>query len=269
MTSMAANVCALLLFVLVGEVSSARIKPTSEVMSRRHAAHAENRTVERARRAANSLKPDKPAEPPAKEVALSPMALLQSKASEKITAWFQAIPTVTVHATALLSQESHHKTALIVGVTIFLVLFFFCACCCSSRCFGSRKGRGKEQPMTNDALTHQYPWADEVAGPRQKHTFEGRVVYEWDQSPSMITIYIAVPPAITRYDLDIKISSRHLWVGKKEKPPFLKEETYAPISEEASGWRLRSSGELQIFLKKERKAEWPCALLVNSQEYDA
>mmetsp|Transcript_3500 Transcript_3500/g.6873 ORF Transcript_3500/g.6873 Transcript_3500/m.6873 type:complete len:296 (+) Transcript_3500:101-988(+) len=98
---------------------------------------------------------------------------------------------------------------------------------------------------------------------RIQHFHEGRMVYEWDQTPKVGTIYIRPPTGVRKCDLDIRISSRHLRVGRKGKPAFLREETYDLVNEEMSSWSLRSNGELQIYLQKVRRAEWPSILVHN------
>lgn len=96
---------------------------------------------------------------------------------------------------------------------------------------------------------------------RMQHIHDGRVVYEWDQTPKVTTIYIKPPEGVTKSDLDIRIAARNLRVGRKGKPSFLREETYDLVNEEMSSWSLRSTGELQISLHKVRRADWPVALL--------
>lgn len=104
--------------------------------------------------------------------------------------------------------------------------------------------------------------------PHQRHRMpylhNGRVVYEWDQTPKVATIYIRPPEGVKKSDLDIRIAARHLKVGRKGKPSFLKEETYDLVNERMSSWSLRSNGELQIFLHKVRKDTWPVVLLHKS-----
>lgn len=100
---------------------------------------------------------------------------------------------------------------------------------------------------------------------RVPHYHQGRVVYEWDQTPEMAIIYIRPPENLKKNDFEIKIGARHLRVGRKGKPAFLREETHDLVNEKRSSWSLRSNGELQIFLRKVRKAEWPTVLLHSEQ----
>mmetsp|Transcript_129714 Transcript_129714/g.225356 ORF Transcript_129714/g.225356 Transcript_129714/m.225356 type:complete len:251 (+) Transcript_129714:111-863(+) len=98
-------------------------------------------------------------------------------------------------------------------------------------------------------------------GSRIQYIHDGRVVYEWDQSPKAVIVYIKPPKGMTKGDLDIRIASRHLRVGRKDKPSFLAEETYDLVNEQMSSWCLRSNGELQIILRKARRGLWPVLLM--------
>lgn len=124
-----------------------------------------------------------------------------------------------------------------------LVALSFCSCCLVRR------------------LTSFFTQKDA----RQQHWHNGNVVYEWDQTPNRATIYIRPPKHVSKSDLDIRISSRHLRVARKGKPSFLREEIYALVNEEMSFWTLRSNGELQIYLRKVKKAHWPAVLLHKSK----
>lgn len=99
---------------------------------------------------------------------------------------------------------------------------------------------------------------------RIQHIHDGRVVYEWNQSATVATIYIRPPNGVKKHDLDIRIASQHLRVGRKGRPAFLMEETCDVVNRARSSWSLRNNGELQIFLHKVRSVEWPCVLLHNN-----
>mmetsp|Transcript_3508 Transcript_3508/g.6340 ORF Transcript_3508/g.6340 Transcript_3508/m.6340 type:complete len:581 (+) Transcript_3508:72-1814(+) len=100
---------------------------------------------------------------------------------------------------------------------------------------------------------------------RQQHFHHGCMVYEWDQTFKAVTIYLRPPEGQLANDLDIRISSRQLQVGRKGRHSFLKEETYDLVNAEMSSWSLESDGELKIVLRKVRKSRWPVALLHNSK----
>ena len=92
--------------------------------------------------------------------------------------------------------------------------------------------------------------------------YEGRTIYEWEQSLDEINIYIQPPPSITRQDLIIKINTRHLYVGLKAIPnAYIDEDTFGPVIVDDSTWTL-SDGEINITLHKMNKAElWDSALV--------
>jgi len=101
--------------------------------------------------------------------------------------------------------------------------------------------------------------------PRFQHMHDGRMVYEWDQTSTVATIYITPPEGVKESDLDIRIAAQHLRVGRKGKSSFLREETYDFVNEQLSSWSMRSTGELQISLHKLQRAEWPVVLLHNEK----
>lgn len=120
-----------------------------------------------------------------------------------------------------------------------LVLLIGCACCLARR------------------QKSQFP----AFPARNQHTHNGRVVYEWDQTPKQATLYLKPPEGVRKNDLDIGIAGKHIRVGRKNKPSFLQEETFDYVNEEMSYWNLRNNGELQIVLRKATRGEWPQVLL--------
>lgn len=101
---------------------------------------------------------------------------------------------------------------------------------------------------------------------RQRHIVDGQVVYEWSQTPNMVTIYMSPPTALTKKELDIKISSKLLRVGRKGKPCFLKADTFGTVNKEASRWALPSKGKLEIYLRKEISEEWLVPLNIRKKD---
>eukprot|EP00933_Yihiella_yeosuensis_P040466 TRINITY_DN34773_c0_g1_i1.p1 TRINITY_DN34773_c0_g1~~TRINITY_DN34773_c0_g1_i1.p1 ORF type:complete len:175 (+),score=30.94 TRINITY_DN34773_c0_g1_i1:173-697(+) len=105
----------------------------------------------------------------------------------------------------------------------------------------------------------------EKARGRQQFQFEGRTVYEWEQTLEETHIYIQPPPGVTKHHLDIKIQPRHLTVGIKGNPPFLNEDLFSLCETDCSFWMIED-GELHIQLQKAHKAEtWPAALKGHGQ----
>ena len=95
---------------------------------------------------------------------------------------------------------------------------------------------------------------------RYKFEFDGRVIYEWEQTLEDVNIYVAVPPGVTKDALDCKITPTHLKLGLKGNRPFLDEDTAGPVVQAESYWTLRD-GEINIILQKMRRGEtWDSAL---------
>jgi hypothetical protein len=96
---------------------------------------------------------------------------------------------------------------------------------------------------------------------RLKYEYEGRTIYEWEQNLNEVLIYINPPPGITKKELEIDISHRHLKIGIKNTAPYIDEDTWGPVKTSESMWMM-DDGELIINLQKMNKAEtWECALL--------
>jgi len=158
------------------------------------------------------------------------------------------------------------RNTLMVGIGAFLVIVLGCSCFLLNKCClpdiakqdGHDKYKHKQSVKSSGASSAASSTIS--TGERQQHTHNGRLIYEWEQNDMHGHLFIQVPGGLTKNDLEIKITASCVQVGCKDKPPFLNEETYAAVSETESAWRLRSNGELQIQLKKERKAEWPCVL---------
>eukprot|EP00397_Hematodinium_sp_SG-2012_P036723 GEMP01039679.1.p1 GENE.GEMP01039679.1~~GEMP01039679.1.p1 ORF type:complete len:167 (+),score=29.05 GEMP01039679.1:116-616(+) len=105
----------------------------------------------------------------------------------------------------------------------------------------------------------------EKARGRQQFVYQGRTVYEWEQTLDEVHIYIAPPENITKQMLDIKIKPRHLHVGMRGNPPFLDENLFSLVDLDGSTWMIED-GELHIQLEKARKGEtWNSALVGHGQ----
>eukprot|EP01039_Chlorochromonas_danica_P003797 gene3797-4147_t len=95
---------------------------------------------------------------------------------------------------------------------------------------------------------------------RLRFEYEGRTVYEWEQSLTEVNIFIDLPPQVTKKMLDISISPNHLRVGMKGQSPYIDEDTGGGVIVGESMW-LIDDGEVNINLQKMNKAEaWDCAL---------
>ncbi len=104
---------------------------------------------------------------------------------------------------------------------------------------------------------------------RLKFEYEGRTIYEWEQSLQEVNIYIEPPPNLPRNLIEIVIQHRHLIVGVKNTPPFIDEDTWGPVKVAESMWTM-TDGEININLQKMNKAEaWHAALCgKNGSEID-
>ena len=95
---------------------------------------------------------------------------------------------------------------------------------------------------------------------RYKYEYQGRTIYEWEQSLEEVNIYISPPPGVPRHLFDIEISHTHVRVGIKGAPPFIDEDTGGPVKVAESMWTL-TDGVVNINLQKMIKADaWDCAL---------
>eukprot|EP00919_Chromeraceae_sp_WS-2016_P057998 GHVR01137564.1.p1 GENE.GHVR01137564.1~~GHVR01137564.1.p1 ORF type:complete len:166 (+),score=36.97 GHVR01137564.1:65-562(+) len=98
----------------------------------------------------------------------------------------------------------------------------------------------------------------ETARGRQKFTYQGRTVYEWEQTIDEIHIYIQPPPNVYKEHFDIDITSKKVKIGLKNNPPFINELLYSLIIEEDSYWMIEDK-ELHIQMTKSKKGEiWEC-----------
>jgi len=270
---MAACRLLVILLALVGDVMGARIQPSNSMTKRRIAeanlnnaggakgAKASPRHYKRA--SAKSIQQHKET---AQAPVLAEVKQESSKSSPSLpTSFIQSETSRTFEAVLSVLPKSarnqSERTLLGLAVFGFVVMVMLGAFCVSHCCF-NRDKKGKQ--LRNDFLTSPPSSStsfEEPQLPRKQHFHQGRVVYEWSQSEAMVNVFIKVPEGTNRHDLDIKISSKELQVGKVEKPAFMTEDMYDVITQEQSGWRLRSNGELQIHLAKKDPSTWPCAFL--------
>jgi len=136
---------------------------------------------------------------------------------------------------AFYSVEIPVEEAIAIGIFLVAMCTLF-YCCCEARL---RKPRRK------------------IA--RNVHKYKGRVVYEWDQTASAVSIYIQPPSGMKKTDLEVIIRPNDVKVGRIGKAPFLKELFYAQIVEQESSWTFVGC-ELAITFKKKEEAEWPYVL---------
>ena len=95
---------------------------------------------------------------------------------------------------------------------------------------------------------------------RYKYEYQGRTIYEWEQTLEEVNIYVNPPPGVPRNMYDIEITHSHLRIGLKGASPFIDEDTGGPVKVAESMWTM-SDGILNVNLQKMIKAEaWDCAL---------
>ncbi len=56
---------------------------------------------------------------------------------------------------------------------------------------------------------------------RIKFEYQGRTVYEWEQSLDDVNIYIAAPPGVRSHDITCTITHCRVTLGIKGNPPFI------------------------------------------------
>lgn len=95
---------------------------------------------------------------------------------------------------------------------------------------------------------------------RKQFISKGRVVYEWNQTDAKVNVYTKLPRGLKEQDIEVLVWPLHVQIGKKGKPPFLKEELYERIEVQSSAWTTSSTGELEVSLQKVRAAKWPCVM---------
>jgi len=95
---------------------------------------------------------------------------------------------------------------------------------------------------------------------RIKFEFDGRTIYEWEQTLDDVSIYVVPPEGVQAKHISCEIQPRRLQLGLAGNPPFLDEETGGLVKADESYWMM-ADGELVITLQKGFKGEtWDAAL---------
>jgi hypothetical protein len=68
-------------------------------------------------------------------------------------------------------------------------------------------------------------------------------------------------------NVEVQIWQRHIKIGKRGNPPYIKDELYSVVDEDSSSWQF-IFGELQISLHKRDPAEWPSVLMPHLARQD-
>ena len=97
---------------------------------------------------------------------------------------------------------------------------------------------------------NEKPAALKNRGGRQKFQYDGRTIYEWEQSLEEVLIFIKPPPGITAAQINCKITSTRLTLGLRgADKPFIDEEFPHRVKVDDSMWTL-DNGEIEINLQK-------------------
>eukprot|EP00966_Prymnesium_polylepis_P226759 5246411-Prymnesium_polylepis.2 len=62
---------------------------------------------------------------------------------------------------------------------------------------------------------------DKIEYKRLKYEYQGRTIYEWEQTLEDVHMYVQPPPGVTAKMMDCKIGASHLKLGIKGNPPFI------------------------------------------------
>lgn len=112
-----------------------------------------------------------------------------------------------------------------------------------------------------DATARRAAQAVETAAGRRRFEFEGRLVYEWQQTLDEVLIFIRPPPGVTACMIRCDITPAGLTVALDGAPaPFMDEAFPHTVKKDDSFWTM-VDGEIEINLQKAAKgATWPAAL---------
>lgn len=124
---------------------------------------------------------------------------------------------------------------------------------------------GPENNQPAPSKLTQIPMMKEGSEPgRYVYEFNGKKIYEWDQSLDEVNIYIQTPDSsLKAKDFDIQISCQRLKVGlKNHSQYFIDEATFSKVDTSESSWYLDSeTSTIHIILMKVLRGEtWEFAL---------
>lgn len=118
---------------------------------------------------------------------------------------------------------------------------------------------------TNTARKLTYPLSRphahrQIATKRLTYEYQGRKIYEWEQSLEEVHMYVEVPPGVKAKMLEVSITPSQLRVGLKGNPPFINEPFHTTVNSSESMWTLED-GVLHLALEKGSKGvTWECLL---------
>ncbi|KAK9845103.1 hypothetical protein WJX74_010649 [Apatococcus lobatus] len=89
---------------------------------------------------------------------------------------------------------------------------------------------------------------------RHQYTYQGRTVYEWNQSLEEINLYIEVPPGVSAKQLEVQVTASQLKIGLKGNPPYLDLSFSHRVKSSESFWTLDKT-QLNLQLTKAEQGE--------------
>jgi len=96
---------------------------------------------------------------------------------------------------------------------------------------------------------------------RKKAIYQGRTIYEWEQSLEEVHIWASPPPGAVAKDIVCVITTNHLQLGIKNSLPLYLDEDLGGQCVTKLSWWTFEDGQVHIQLQKMDLASvWPCAL---------
>ena len=56
---------------------------------------------------------------------------------------------------------------------------------------------------------------------RHQYVYQGRVIYEWNQTLEEVNLFVEVPAGVSAKQLEVSITAAHLKIGLTGNPPYL------------------------------------------------
>ena len=95
---------------------------------------------------------------------------------------------------------------------------------------------------------------------RLPYMYQGRKIYEWEQSLEEVHCYIEPPPGVTAKMIDCKIEAAHITLGLKGNPAFMNEDFEQKVNASESYWTVEDGVIHLILTKGSKGVTWPCFL---------
>mmetsp|Transcript_31074 Transcript_31074/g.54570 ORF Transcript_31074/g.54570 Transcript_31074/m.54570 type:complete len:252 (-) Transcript_31074:112-867(-) len=133
----------------------------------------------------------------------------------------------------------------------------------------SSEEKKKQEEAEQAMLAAQLQSGKKKYEKRKKVAYQGRIIYEWEQTLEEVDVYITPPPGVSSRDIVCDIKATHLKVGLKGAPFFLDEKLGGRCVKGESYWMLED-GVLHINLQKAKCGEaWMGATQHQGQQLSA